>query len=450
MALEYGGTIMYPDCHFQSVSTDSRSLKKGQLFVALKGEKFDGHEFISLISSQASGLVVERPMSDLVMSQWVVPDTTKALGQIAAVNRKHLNGCLIAITGSCGKTLVKEMIAAILSKTGSVLFTKGNLNNEIGVPRTLMEIRCEHNYAVIEMGARANGDIDYLCSFTKPNVVLVNNILPAHLESFGTLSDIAKAKGEIYRNLSTGDTAVINLDESYAQMWHESTNARVLNFSINKAHADFTAKNLVLKENGSYSFILVTPEGESAISLTLSGKHNVVNAIAAAACSYAAGAPMSSIVGGLNHLKQIPGRMNLEELPSGVTCIDDSYNANPGSVKAAIDSLVEIRSLHILILGDMAELGDDEVSLHADIGSYALNKGVDILLALGPLSFYAAREFGQSGQHFKSKQELIDYLNSSEFLNSGVLDFGSAILVKGSRFMAMDDISQLIKKLGET
>lgn len=441
---------MYPDCHFQSVSTDSRNLKEGQLFVALKGEKFDGHEFISLIASQASGLVVEHPMNDLVMSQWVVPDTTEALGQIAAANRKNFNGCLIAITGSCGKTLIKEMIAVILKKMGSVLFTKGNLNNEIGVPCTLMEIRCEHNYAVIEMGAKATGDIDYLCSLAKPNVALVNNILPAHLESFGTLSGIAKAKGEIYRNLSAGDTAVISLDESYAEMWHESTNARVLSFSINKAHADFTAKNLVLQESGCYSFILVTPEGESAISLALSGKHNVVNAIAAATCSYAAGAPVSSIVDGLNNLKQIPGRMNLEELPSGVTFIDDSYNANPGSVKAAIDSLVEIRSFHILILGDMAELGDDEISLHADIGSYALNKGVDILLALGPLSFYAAREFGQSGQHFKSKQELINYLNSGEFLNSSVLDFGSAILVKGSRLMAMEDVSQLIKKLGET
>ncbi len=441
---------MYPDCYFQSVSTDSRNLKEGQLFVALKGEKFDGHEFISLIASQASGLVVERPMIDLVMSQWVVPSTTEALGQIAAANRKNFNGCLIAITGSCGKTSVKEMIAVILKKTGSVLFTQGNLNNEIGVPCTLMEISCEHDYAVIEMGAKAIGDIDYLCGLAKPNVALINNILPAHLESFGTLSDIAKAKGEIYRNLSAGDTAVINLDESYAEMWYESTNARILSFSINKVRADFTAKNLILKDNGCYSFILVTPEGESPISLALSGKHNVANAIAAAACSYAAGAPLPSIVDGLNNLKQVPGRMHLEKLSSGATFIDDSYNANPSSVKAAIDSLVEIQGLHILILGDMAELGDDEVFLHADIGSYALNKGVDILLTLGPLSFYAAREFGQSGQHFKSKQELISYLNSDEFLNSGSLDFGSVILAKGSRFMVMEDISQLIKKLGET
>ena len=448
MALEYGGTVMHPDCYFDSVSTDSRDLIDGQLFVALKGEKFDGHKFSSLVAAKVSGLVIERPMRSLVVSQWVVSDTTKALGQIARENRKSFNGHLIAITGSCGKTSIKNMVATILEGMGKVLSTKGNFNNEIGVPYTLMKICSDHDYAVVEMGARAAGDIGYLCNLALPDVALVSNVLPAHLEGFGSLTNIAKAKGEIYRSLPTEGIAVINLDEDYAEVWSESTNARVLNFSMSNPKADFTAKNLILKDDGCYSFTLVAPNGEVRIALPVSGKHNILNAIAAAACSYAAGAQLSSIADGLNNLIQIPNRMNFKKLPSGVTLIDDSYNANPGSVKAAINNLAVIKGLHVLVLGDMAELGEDEVTLHAEIGAYALDNGIDILLAVGPLCFYAVREFGSKGCHFSDKKELISYLNNINFLDLCKLNSNTVVLVKGSRFMAMEDIAGLIETLG--
>ena len=228
IAHTYGGTIAHLDCSFSSVSTDSRVLENGQIFVAIKGEKFDGHEFISLVSKKVCGLVVEKPIPDIEISQWVVPDTIRALGQIAKANRDKFNGYLIAVTGSCGKTTIKEMISSILKKTGSVLFTKDNSNNEIGVPSTLINISAAHNYAVIEMGARSEGDIAYLCEIAKPDIAIINNILPAHLEGFGDIQNIAKAKGEIYRDLRNNGTAVINIDESHAQVWIKSTNAKVL------------------------------------------------------------------------------------------------------------------------------------------------------------------------------------------------------------------------------
>lgn len=448
MALEYGGTVMYPDGSFESVSTDSRDLIDGQLFVALKGEKFDGHEFASLVAAKVSGLVVEQPIRDLTVSQWVVSDTTKALGQIARENRKSFTGHLIAITGSCGKTSIKNMVATILEGMGKVLSTKGNFNNEVGVPYTLMKICSDHDYAVVEMGARAAGDIEYLCNLALPDIALVSNVLPAHLKGFGSLINIAKTKGEVYRSLPTGGIAVINLDEDYAEIWSESTNARVFNFSMSNPKADFTAKNLVLKEGGCYSFTLVAPSGEVRVTLSASGKHNVLNAIAAAACSYAAGAQLSSIAHGLNNVMQMPNRMNFKKLPSGVTLIDDSYNANPGSVKAAINNLVEIKGLHILVLGDMAELGEDEVALHAEMGAYALDNGVDFLLAAGPLCFHAVKEFGSKGRHFRDKKELISYFDDINFLDLCKLNSDTVVLVKGSRFMAMEDVAGLIETLG--
>ena len=445
IAKEYGGTIVGPDCVFQSVSTDSRKLHEGQLFVALKGEKFDGHKFIPSISKKVCGLVVEHPLPNLKVSQWIVPDTTKALGQIARANRKNFNGYLIGITGSCGKTSVKEMIAFILAKIGPVLFTKDNFNNEIGVPSTLINISASHNYAVVEMGAKAIGDIDYLCTLAAPDIGLVNNILPTHLESFGSLKNIAKAKGEIYSDLPAGGSAVVNLDEPYAAKWCESTNAKIVSFSIDKSQADFTVNNLILRESGYYSFNLVTPEGKAAINLPLSGKHSVMNAIAAAACAYAAGAKLATITDGLNHLKQIDGRMKFEKFSSGLTLIDDTYNASPGSVKAAIDSLIEIDGLHVLVLGDMAELGRDEIQFHADIGKYALDAGVNVLLAIGPLCSYTVKKFGEKGQHFNSKKELVSFLANSKLLNSSLNDKHKNFLIKGSRFTGMEDVSQFIR-----
>jgi UDP-N-acetylmuramoyl-tripeptide--D-alanyl-D-alanine ligase len=447
MAQVYGGTLMYPDCHFQSVSTDSRHLDEGQLFVALRGERFDAHEFLPEVATRVSGMVVERPVKDINVPQWVVPDTTEALGQIALVNRKAFMGPVVAVTGSSGKTTVKEMVATILGESAPVLSTKGNLNNHIGVPLTLLGLSARHRYAVIEMGASAIGEIGYLCGLACPDVVLVNNVLPAHVAGFGSVENIAKAKGEIYQGVAAEGVAIINLDEPYADQWRGSTKARVLTFSMTNRQADFTAKDLVVGGLGCYDFILVTPAGEAAVRLALPGTHNVTNALAAAACAHAAGAELGVIAAGLNKLKQVPGRMNLECLPTGVNLIDDSYNANPGSVKAAINALMNFAGHRILVLGDMGELGDDEMHLHAEMGRYAAEKGIDALLAVGPLCINAVREFGANGKHFESKEQLGEYL-VNEVLETQ-LNPEVVVLVKGSRFMAMEDVVRLIKESGE-
>lgn len=444
MAQAYGGTLMYPDCHFQSVSTDSRHIDEGQLFVALRGDRFDAHEFLPEVAARVSGMVVERPVKDINVPQWVVPDTTVALGHIAQINRKSFLGPVVAITGSSGKTTVKEMVATILGESGPVLATKGNLNNHIGVPLTLLGLSARHRCAVIEMGASAIGEIGYLCGLARPDVVLVNNVSPAHVAGFGSIENIAKAKGEIYQGVSAEGVAIINLDECYTEQWRASTGARVLTFSMIDPQADFTAKSPAVGESGCYEFVLVTPVGEAAIRLGLSGEHNVANALAAAACAHAAGAELGVIAAGLNKLQQVPGRLNLEILSSGATLIDDSYNANPGSVKAAINTLMNFNGRRILVLGDMGELGDDEVQLHADVGGYAAGKGVDILLAVGPLGLNAVHEFGANGKHFDSKEQLSEYL-----IDEVRMESDTVVLVKGSRFMAMEDVVRLIKESGE-
>lgn len=463
MAQVYGGTLMYPDCRFQSVSTDSRHIDEGQLFVALRGERFDAHEFLPNVATRAGGMVVERPVKDINVPQWVVPNTTEALGQIALSNRKAFMGPVIAITGSSGKTTVKEMVSTILGESAPVLATKGNLNNHIGVPLTLLALSSQHRYAVVEMGASALGEISYLFELACPDVVLVNNVLPAHVEGFGSVENIARAKGEIYQGVSAEGTAVVNLDESYVNQWLASTRARVLTFSMTNSEADFTVRDLVVDERGCCTFVLVTPVGEASVKLPLAGQHNVANALAAAACSHAAGAELGLISSGLNKLQQVSGRLNIERLDNGSTVIDDTYNANPGSVKAAIDALVNIRGHHVLILGDMGELGDDEASMHGEVGRYAAEKGVDTLLAVGPLCANTAREFGANGKHFDSKEQLVEYLLDNEKSGEAGAEISSeleqllkgdaVVLVKGSRFMGMEQVVkvlvQLIKESGE-
>lgn len=441
-AQEFGGTLMYPDCHFSAVSTDSRNLAENELFVALRGERFDAHQFLEDVATRACGMVVERPVRDINVPQWVVPDTCTALGQLALLNRRGFFGPVVAITGSSGKTTVKEMIASILGECGPVLATKGNLNNQIGVPLTLLRLSPQHRYAVIEMGASGPGEITYLCSLARPDVVLVNNVLPAHVAGFGSIEGIAAAKGEIYRGVTLQGTAVVNLDEDWADSWRASTVARVLGFSMLDETADFRARDLVVDELGCYTFVLVTPEGEATVQLPVSGKHNVTNALAAAACAHAAGAKLAVIAVGLNKLQPVPGRLNRKSLPGGGVVIDDTYNANPGSVKAAVDTLLAMKGKHILVLGDMGELGDDEVGLHAGVGRYAAQRGIKCLLAVGPLSINTVREFGAGGEHFDSKDVLVERLKT-------LLQPDSVVLVKGSRFMAMETVVKQITETGE-
>lgn len=441
-AEKFGGTLMYPDCRFDEVTTDSRHVEDGQLFVALKGEHFDGHEFAADVADRVCGMVVDHPIKESRVPQWVVADTTEALGQLALINRQLFAGPVVAVTGSSGKTTVKEMIAAILRESGEVLATKGNLNNQIGVPKTLFELSDRHHYAVIEMGASAPGEIAYLCGIAKPDVVAVTNVLPAHVAGFGSIEGIARTKGEIYRDVAESGTAVVNIDEPYAEQWRQSTVASVLSFSVTNTNADFYAGDVEADAFGCCAFTLVTPVGDSRVSLSLSGEHNVANALAAAACAFAAGADLEMITLGLQALQPVAGRMTRQQLPGGAWVIDDSYNANPGSVKAAINTLMKFNGQRVLVLGDMGELGDQEAELHAEVGRYAAEAGIDQLLAVGPLSRHAVQAFGDDAAHFENKQALSQQLIAS-------MDPNTVVLVKGSRFMAMEQVVQQITESGE-
>lgn len=433
-AIAYGGTLLFPDCTFSAVSTDSRTLAEGQLFVALQGENFDGHDFLEIAALKACGLVVTTPDKRLQLPQWVVEDTTIALGQLARLNRNRFEGVMVALTGSSGKTSVKEMLASILSQKGDTLATRGNLNNHIGVPKTLFELEQHHRYAVIEMGASGPGEIAYLCQIARPDISLVNNVMPAHIEGFGSEAAIAETKGGIYSHLKPGGTAVINLDESWAFKWQDmARGAVILTYSLEDEQADIRVEGEPeLTAEGS-RFTLDVCGKTRTLFLPLPGRHNIANALAAAACAHAAGVELEQIVVGLEGAQAVKGRGQVLPGINGSTVIDDTYNANPGSVKAAIDVLAARSDRRILALGDMAELGSMSSKSHCDIGQYALRKGIDALFVTGHHAEHYARGFGEATRIFDSKSELSDALTAE--LSSAV-----SVLVKGSRSAAMENV----------
>ena len=440
-AVNYGGTLLYPDCDFARVCTDTRSLAAGDLFVALRGENFDAHQFLQSAALKACGMVVEKPDKRLAIPQWVVANTTLALGQLAALARKAFTGPLIGITGSGGKTTVKEMLAVILRCSGEVLATRGNLNNHLGVPQTLLNLQPQHQFAVIEMGASAAGEIDYLCSIARPTVAVVTNVMPAHVAGFGSLAGVARAKGEIYSGLDKHGTAILNLDEPWYEQWRTSAGGiETQSFSVANSAADFYASAVLFDTEACARFVLHSPQGEIDVQLSIPGAHNVSNALAAAACAAAVGADLVSIAAGLAAMAPAPGRMEKKPGSRGARIIDDTYNANPGSVKAAIDTLVAMPGKHLLVLGDMGELGVDEKAMHADVGNYAHSAGIDGLFTTGALSAEASTAFGRGGEHFVSKTALINILRTR--LESDVV-----VLVKGSRSAAMEEVvAQIIEE----
>lgn len=440
-AVAYGGTLLYPDCHFTSVCTDTRTLGDGELFVALRGDNFDGHRFLENAAEKACGMVVESPNKALAIPQWVVPDTVLALGQLAMLAREPFAGPLIAVTGSGGKTTVKEMLAVILRCKGEVLATAGNLNNHIGVPQTLLKLQAEHRFAVIEMGASAIGEIEYLCSIARPTIALVTNVMPAHVEGFGSLAGVAQAKGEIYRGLDDRGTAILNLDEPWYKQWLNSARGiHTRSFSLSNSAADFYVSKVQFDTGACASFILHSPLGEIEIQLGIPGEHNISNALAAAACAVAAGADLVSIAAGLGAMVAAPGRMQMKAGVGEARIIDDTYNANPGAMKAAIDALLAMPGRRYLVLGDMAELGPKAKAMHREVGEYALNAGVDALYTTGVLSAEAAAAFGEGAQHFDSKAALAKSLREH-------LTAEAVVLVKGSRSAAMEAVvAQLIEE----
>ena len=427
---------------FSGVCIDSRKVQAGDLFVVLKGERFDAHEFLPAVEQAgAVAALVEKSNTSIALPQLQVADTVKALGKTAVLNRALFSGKIIGLTGSAGKTTTKEMIAAILEQHSKPLVTAGNLNNHIGVPLTLLRLSAENDSAVIEMGASALEEIRYLTAMTRPDVALVTNVAAAHLEGFGSIENVAKGKCEIFEGLPENGTAVINLDNDWTANWKNllEKKFRVLTYSAKK-HADVYAENVIQTADG-ISFTLHAAEHDQPVRLAFLGEHNVGNALAAAACCMAVGSSFESIVSGLQAAKPYKGRLQSKRGVAGCLVIDDSYNANPASVRMAIDALMACDGNKILVLGDMGELGADARALHADIGVYAKAAGVKNFLVTGALSKAAAESFGASSKWFDSWQSLADYCLTQAEKNS-------VFLIKGSRSAGMDRVADMLVEAG--
>lgn len=443
------GQLIGKDALITSVGTDSRSIAKSQLFVALKGERFDGHDFaLQALSQGAAGVLISQPLP--VESGVLVDDTREALGKLASYWRHKFDIPLAAVTGSNGKTTVKEMLASILRahahaevaalgpetlKEDPVLATQGNLNNDIGLPLTLLKLRQHHRYAVAEMGMNHLGEIRYLSHLAKPTVAMVNNASTAHLGELGSVENIARAKGEIFEGLINGGTAVINADDAYADFWTQlAAGRKILTFGINKA-ADVSA-NFELKADSSYIH-LRTPNGDVAVNLKVAGMHNIRNALAAAAVASTMGASVECIAKGLEDFSGVSGRLQHKRGLRNALIIDDTYNANPASMKAAIDVLAAMGGKKLLVLGDMGELGEDARDMHFEIGQYAKQAGVNSLYTLGELSLAMNEAYSNPEQHYTTPEALGEALIPE-------LGETTVVLVKGSRFMRMERVVKLI------
>jgi UDP-N-acetylmuramoyl-tripeptide--D-alanyl-D-alanine ligase len=429
------------DCAFERLSTDSRQLNAGDCFLALRGDAFDGHDFaVEVAEGGACALVVERELSGINIPQLIVADTTQALGQIGALRRAQFSGPVVAVTGSSGKTSVKGLLREIFACAGSVLATQGNFNNHIGVPLTLLRLQRE-NFAVIELGTNHPGEIAYLTGLVFPDIALVNNVMPAHIGGFGSLEAIAQEKGEIYSRLLSHQTAVINLEDRFAPLFCESTqHCRQVGFALqptDKKMATVCARDLEWDQWGRASFAVSFAGANAATHLKVPGLHYVRNALAAAACALAAGCSLTQVAEGLGNFRGEKGRMQICRGRSESWVIDDTYNANPGSVMAAIDYLSERPGKRILVLGDLAELGDLGPQSHRDIGGYAAQKNITALYTTGPLSALSAQAFGVGAMAFDNKNQLVENLLKQ-------LDAQTTVLVKGSRSSRMDEVVQLI------
>ena len=441
-----GGELHGEDLLVDTLTNDTRSLMPGSLYVALRGERFDGHDFAyDAAMRNAAALIVDHPV-EVDVPQVVVADTQLALARIASNLQLDRGGKAIAITGSNGKTSVKALTVAILQRAGNTYFNPGNRNNEIGLPLAVIDAPDDADFSVYEMGAGKPGDIAYLTDIVTPDVSLVNNVAAAHLERMGSLMGVAQTKGAIYSALAVDGVAVINADDAFAEYFAGlAAGRRILRFGLDST-ADVTARNIVAEVDGS-RFLLVTPQGEAAVELPLPGRHNLLNALAAASLALASGVALATIVEGLAASKPVPGRQIAHKLANGAVLIDDSYNANPGSLVAAIDTLAAAGGEAWLVLGDMRELGDEGEALHAEVGRKAKAAGLRRLYTLGPLSAAAALAFGEGARSFETHKELADALRAD--LSQAAQPQGLRCLVKGSRGSAMDRIVTALLSTGE-
>ena len=438
------GIVCGADVDFTRVCTDTRSILAGDLFVALRGERFDGHDFIAEAAADgAVAALVEQPVTVLPSIQ--VEDTRKALGLLAAGWAAEVPMTRIAVTGNAGKTTVKEMIACMLSSEPgdpAVHATRGNFNNDIGVPLTLLAVKPEHRFGVFELGANAPGEIAWTVSLVRPHIVMITNVTGAHLEGFGSMQGIANAKSEIFTGTADNAVAIINVDDSFAEFFALSAvNAglRVIRTGRTE-NADWRAIDIALHSQ-SLAFTLIFPGGQQRIELPLPGVHQISNVVMALAAVAEAGVAVCDAAARLALLKPVKGRMNIQQLAGG-TLVDDSYNANPGSVRAAIDWLAGQAAPRWLVLGNLGELGPDERQIHRQLGVYAKEAGLDGLVAVGQLAAEAAQAFGTGGQCATDYQAAADVVRP-------ILNQTGTVLVKGSRSAGMDAVITALQAIEE-
>ena len=437
-----GGTLSGDNVSFSGVSSDSRKIAAGELFVALRGVNFDGHAFVAVAKQNAAAAAVIDAeafdsLKEIGLPLIVVADTRLALGALAADWRARFTLPLIAVTGSNGKTTSKEMLASILRAAfgDTVLATQGNLNNDIGLPLTLLKLDSGHRAAIIEMGMNHPGEIAYLTRIAQPTVALVTNAQRAHLAGMGSVETIATEKGSVFMGLANPGVAVFNADDPWAELWRaQSARHSAMSFSFER-DADVTGR---YQARGLENQLTIMVQGEQVeVALALPGAHNARNALGAATAALAAGVSLSAVRDGLSAFRGIKGRLQRRPGLNGSTLLDDTYNANPDSVRAGIDVLATTVGKKILVLGDMGEIGDMTGQFHDEIGGYAKSQGVDLLLALGDASALSLHNFGTGGRHFKKIDDLVDAL-------SGELTPETTVLIKGSRFMRMERVADAV------
>ena len=438
VAREVQGRLLGADQAFGVVTKDTRALGAGSLFVAIPGDRFDGNDFVhEALAKGAAGALVSR-LASSPLAQIEVRDSRRALGAMARAWRASFTIPVVAVTGSSGKTTVKELVASILSVSRSICVTQGNLNNDIGVPLTLMRLTTEHDAAVIELGANHAGEIDYLASLAQPTVGIITNAAAAHLEGFGSLRGVCVAKGELLDHLPRAGTAVLNADDQFRGDWVARSRCE---FTVTFGFAPSADCRVLgpphFLANGS-EFRMHLPDGEEAdVWLPLLGRQNVANALAAAAAAQAVGTSVEDIVAGLARATPVRGRLRAVPGRGGATIIDDSYNANPGSVRAAIDHLAALEGRRILVLGNMAELGPTGPALHEEIGEYARGR-CDMLLAIGDLASEAAKAFGAEGRSVAD-------IEAARAALDPLLARDVTVLVKGSRVMGLDRLVRTLE-----
>jgi len=442
VAEKINASVVGEDVVFSSVSTDTRRIRAGDLFVALKGENFDGHDYVVQAFEQgAVAAMVSHPVS-VQVSQLLVDDTRLGLGNLAREWRKQVNPRVVALTGSNGKTTLKEMLAVILAKENHVLATLGNLNNDIGVPLTLLRLQDE-DIAIVEMGANHVGEIDYLSKIARPDVAILNNAGRAHIGEFGSEEAIAHGKAEILNGLNDQGVFIYNADSKWVALWRElASEVNSLSFGVS-VEADYQLMGdyrLSWDESAFYAVFTIAEKQsghQQLMRLPLAGQHNAMNATAAYAAARVLGISAETISECLQQIEPVKGRLKPVAGLQGQMIIDDAYNANPDSVSAAMEVLITAPGRKILVLGDLAELGDDAEKIHAELGSLAGQKGIDVLLSCGDISRHSSTGFDHQAQHFKTRESLIAYLRQ----NTGKDDY---VLIKGSRSALMDQVVEAL------